>query len=161
MRTLEEFQKEVLAPLRKERDDKQKEAHIIKNAAGTVSSAQKKDLLEKEKEFADKQKAALKDFMRQQAVERKKFKIEQAAVRAKIHATYQFAVQEEKMARRRANEEFMDKISVAFHEYNMDRVAAGEQPISYYEKSCEILAKERKAGYDENGWPEDPTEAEA
>lgn len=99
--------------------------------------------------------------MRQQAVERKKFKIEQDAVRAKIHATYQFAAQEEKMARRRANEEFMDKISVAFHEYNMDRVVAGEQPISYYEKIREILAKERKAGYDENGWPEDPTEAEA
>lgn len=124
-------------------------------------SLQKKDLLEKEKEFADKQKAALKDFMRQLAVERKKFKIEQDAVRAKIHATYQYAVQEEKMARRRANEEFMDKISVAFHEYNMDRVAAGEQPISYYEKSRENLAKERKAGYDENGWPEDTTEAEA
>ena len=66
-----------------------------------------------------------------------------------------------KITKRRANEEYMDKIGVAYAEYNKERVAAGEQPV-YYDNRREKSVEEHKAGYQEDGWPEDPEpEAEA
>ena len=47
MRTLEEFQKEVLAPLREERNKKQKAALDIKTKAGAEFMKRKKDIMEK------------------------------------------------------------------------------------------------------------------
>lgn len=79
------------------------------------------------------------------------------AERSDAHAQYQKAHYDSKAANRRANEEYMDKVGIAFAEYNKERVAAGEQPV-YYEKSREILAEERKAGYSEDGWPADPAQ---
>lgn len=55
MRTLEEFQKEVLAPLRKERDDQQDAALEIKTKAGAEFMKRKKEIMEKEKDFKDQQ----------------------------------------------------------------------------------------------------------
>lgn len=157
MRTLEQFQKEVLAPLRKERNDKQEAALEIKTKAGAEFMKRKKDIMEKEVEFKAHQKACLKEFLSKQTLEKKSFFVLMDAERTDAHAQYQKAAHDSKVANRRANEEYMDKVGIAFAEYNKDRVSAGEQPI-YYEKSREILAEERKAGYNEAGWPADPAQ---
>ena len=155
MRTLEEFQKEVLAPLREERDKKYEVALEIKAKSGAEFMNRKKELLNKEFEFKECQKSSLKEFLGKQTLEKKSFFVQQRAERADAHAQYQKATQDYKIAKRRANEEFMDKLAIAYAEYNKERVAAGEQPI-YYDNRREKPAEKHEAGYDENGWPEEP-----
>ena len=139
MRTLEEFQKEVLAPLRKERADKQNAAAQARVKASEELSKRKQEILMKEHEFKVAQEQAMKEFANKQTLERKAFKMLLIAERADAHAQYQKALFDCKTANRRANEEYMDKIGIAFAQYNKERVSAGEQPV-YYEKSREILA---------------------
>ena len=157
MRTLEEFQKEVLAPLRKERDDKQDAAREARSNAAAEYMLAKKKIQEKEHAFKELQEQVLEAFIHQQLIDRKAYKLLLTAERTDACAKYDKAKHDEKIAKRRANEEYMDKVGVAFARYNNDRVTAGEQPI-YYEKSREILAEERKAGYSEYGWPSDPAQ---
>ena len=155
MRTLEEFQKEVLVPLREERDEKHEVALKIKTKAGAEFMKRKKELLNKEVEFKEHQKSCLKEFLSKQTLEKKAFFVLQDAERADAHAQYQKATQDYKIAKRRANEEFMDKLAIAYAEYNKERVAAGEQPV-YYDNRREKSIEEHKAGYQESGWPEEP-----
>ena len=155
MRTLEEFQKEVLAPLREERDKKYEVALEIKAKAGAEFMNRKKELLNKEVEFKECQKSRLKEFLGKQTLEKKSFFVQQRAERADAHAQYQKATQDYKIAKRRANEEFMDKLAIAYAEYNKERVAAGEQPV-YYDNRREKSAEKHEAGYQEDGWPEEP-----
>lgn len=155
MRTLEEFQKEVLVPLREERDKKHAAALEIKTKAGAEFMKRKKDLLNKEVEFKEHQKSCLKEFLSKQTLEKKAFFVLQDAERTDAHAQYQKASHDSKVANRRANEEYMDKLGIAFAEYNKERVAAGEQPV-YYDNRREKSAEEHKAGYQEDGWPEEP-----
>ena len=155
MRTLEEFQKEVLAPLREERDKKYEVALEIKAKAGAEFMNRKKELLNKEFEFKECQKSSLKEFLGKQTLEKKSFFVQQRAERADAHAQYQKATQDYKIAKRRANEEFMDKLAIAYAEYNKERVAAGEQPV-YYDNRREKSAEKHEAGYQEDGWPEEP-----
>lgn len=157
MRTLEEFQKEVLAPLRKERDDKQDAAREARSNAAAEYMQAKKKIEENELAFKELQEQVLEAFIHQQLIDRKAYKLLLTAERTDACAKYDKAKHDEKIAKRRANEEYMDKVGVVFARYNNDRVTAGEQPI-YYEKSREILAEERKAGYSENGWPSDPAQ---
>ena len=157
MRTLEQFQKEVLAPLRKERDDKHAEALKIKTDGGAAFAKRKKEIVEKVGEFKAHQKSCLKEFLSKQTLEKKAFFVLQDAERADAYAQYQKATQDYKISKRRANEEYMDKLAIAFAEYNKERVAAGEQPV-YYDNRREMSAEERKAGYSENGWPADPVQ---
>ena len=145
MRTLEEFQKEVLAPLRKERDKKHEVALKIKTDGGEAFAKRKKEL----------QKSSLKEFLGKQTLGKKSFFVQQDADRSEAHAKYQKAIQDYKIAKRRANEEFMDKLAIAYAEYNKERVAAGEQPV-YYDNRREKSAEAHEAGYQENGWPEEP-----
>ena len=159
MRTLEEFQKEVLVPLREERDKKHEVALKIKAKAGAEFMKRKKELLNKEVEFKAYQKSCLKEFLGKQTLEKKSFFVLQDAERADAHAQYQKATQDYKLAKRRANEEFMDKVAIAYAEYNKERVAAGEQPV-YYDNRREKSAEEHKTGYQEDGWPEE-SESEA
>lgn len=155
MRTLEEFQKEVLAPLRKERDNKHETALKIKADGGAEFMKRKKELLDKEVEFKARQKSSLKEFLGKQTLEKKSFFVQQDADRADAYAKYSKASHDYKIAKRRANEEYMDKLAIAYAEYNKERVAAGEQPV-YYANRREKSAEEHEAGYQEDGWPEDP-----
>lgn len=156
MRTLEEFQKEVLSPLREERNKKQDAALEIKTKAGAEFMKRKKDIMEKEVEFKAHQKACLKEFLSQQTLEKKSFFVLMDAERTDAYAQYQKASHDSKVANRKANEEYMDKLGIAFAGYNKERVAAGEQPVCYdYRRG---IAEERKAGYSENGWPADPAQ---
>ena len=88
-------------------------------------------------------------------MEKKSFFVQQDVDRAEAHAKYHKATQDYKIAKRRANEEFMDKVAIAYAEYNKERVAAGEQPV-YYDNRREKSVDEHKAGYQEDGWPEEP-----
>ena len=143
MRTLEEFQKEVLAPLRKERDEKQAAALEIKTKAGEKFMKRKKDIMEKESEFKAHQKSCLKEFLGKQTLEKKSFFVLMDAERTDAHAQYQKASHDSKVANRRANEEYMDKLGIAFAEYNKERVAAGEQPV-YYDNRREKSSEEQE-----------------
>ena len=155
MRTLEEFQKEVLAPLREERDKKYEVALEIKAKAGAEFMNRKKELLNREVDFKERQKSSLKEFLGKQTLEKKSFFVQQRAERADAHPQYQKATQDYKIAKRRANEEFMDKVAIAYAEYNKERVSAGEQPV-YYDNRREKSAEKHEAGYQEDGWPEEP-----
>ena len=157
MKTLEEFQKQVLTPLRKERDDKQDAAREVRSNAAAEYMKAKKMIEEKEHAFKELQEQVLEAFIHQQLLDRKAYKLLLTAERTDACAKYDKAKHDEKIAKRRANEEYMDKVGIAFSRYNKERVIAGEQPI-YYEKSREILAEERKAGYSENGWSADPAQ---
>ena len=99
MRTLEEFQKEVLAPLRKERDEKHEVALKIKTDGGEAFAKRKKELLDKEVEFKERQKSSLKEFIGKQTLEKKSFFVQQDADRAEAHAQYQKATQDYKIAK--------------------------------------------------------------
>lgn len=154
MRTLEEFQKEVLAPLREERDKKQEEALKIKTKAGEKFMKRKKDIMEKESEFKAHQKSFLKEFLGKQTLEKKYFFVLMDAERTDAHAQYQKASHDSKVANRRANEEYMDKLGLAFAEYNKERVTNGDCPVFYDNRRGTV--EERKAGYQEDGWPEEP-----
>ena len=160
MKTLEEFQKQVLTPLRKERDDKQDAAREVRSNAAAEYMKAKKMIEEKEHAFKELQEQVLEAFIHQQLLDRKAYKLLLTAERTDACAKYDKAKHDEKIAKRRANEEYMDKVGIAFSRYNKERVIAGEQPI-YYEKSREILAEERKAGYSENGWSADPAQESA
>lgn len=160
MKTLEEFQKQVLTPLRKERDDKQDAAREVRSNAAAEYMKAKKMIEEKEHAFKELQEQVLEAFIHQQLLDRKAYKLLLTAERTDACAKYDKAKHDEKIAKRRANEEYMDKVGIAFSRYNKERVIAGEQPI-YYEKSREVLAEERKAGYSENGCPADPAQESA
>ena len=94
MRTLEEFQKEVLAPLRKERDKKHEVALKIKTDGGEAFAKRKKELLDKEVEFKERQKSSLKEFLGKQTLGKKSFFVQQDADRSEAHAQYQKATQD-------------------------------------------------------------------
>lgn len=160
MKTLEDFQQQVLTPLRKERDDKQDAAREVRSNAAAEYMKAKKMIEEKEHAFKELQEQVLEAFIHQQLLDRKAYKLLLTAERTDACAKYDKAKHDEKIAKRRANEEYMDKVGIAFSRYNKERVTAGEQPI-YYEKSREVLAEECKAGYSENGCPADPAQESA
>lgn len=90
-------------------------------------------------------------------MEKKSFFVLQDAERADANAQYQKATQDYKIAKRRANEEYMDKLAIAFAEYNKERVAAGEQPV-YYDNRRGMSAEEHNSCHQEDGWPADPAQ---
>nr|DAW39896.1 MAG TPA: hypothetical protein [Caudoviricetes sp.] len=157
MRTLEQFQKEVLAPLRKERDDKQEAAREIRSKAAADYMQAKKEITEKEQSFTKVQEEALQIFTSQQLIDRKAYHLLLTAERTDACAKYDKAKHDEKIAKRRANEEYMDKVGIAFAEYNKERVAAGEQPV-YYDNRREMSAEEHNSCHQEDGWPADPAQ---
>lgn len=124
---------------------------------GAAFAKRKKEIVEKEAEFKEHQKSCLKEFLSKQTLEKKSFFVLQDAERADAHAQYQKATQDYKIAKRRANEEYMDKLAIAFAEYNKERVAAGEQPV-YYDNRREMSAEEHNSCYQEDGCPADPVQ---
>lgn len=133
MRTLEQFQTEVLAQLRKERDEK---------FAATYDNEAK---VEAEAENARNQLANEKrDFLHKQAVERHAFEEEQAAKRQQIHIAYYSGRASIKHLRRAINEEYADQFGRVFQQYNQERMEAGESPIIYQKDGKAIEVKEHE-----------------
>lgn len=135
MRTLEQFQKEVLAQLRKERDDKF--AATYDNEAKVTAEAENaRNQLDNEK----------RDFLHKQAEERHAFEEEQAAKRQQIHLAYYSGRALIKRLRRAINEEYADQFGRVFQQYNQERMKAGELPIVYQKggKAIEVKKQENQ-----------------
>lgn len=120
MRTLKQFQDEVLAPLRKEREDnferktKEQSEHLAK--LNRELDVLRDDLLE----FKSKQAVSLAAFRNKQTARR-------AEINEKIFALrYQI-----KHHRVLINEEHRNKLGLAFAEYNRERREAGLLPIAF------------------------------
>lgn len=120
MRTLREFQDEVLAPLRKEREDnieretKEQSEQLAK--LNCELDSLRDDLLE----FKSKQVASLAAFRNKQTARR-------AEINEKIFALrYQI-----KHHRVLINEEHQNKLGLAFAEFNRERREAGLLPIGF------------------------------
>lgn len=100
------------------RETKVRSRFEIKTDGGEAFAKRKKELLDKEVEFKERQKSSLKEFLGKETLEKKSFFVQQDADRAEAHAKYQKAIHDYKIAKRRANEEFMDKLAIAYAEYN-------------------------------------------
>ena len=109
MRTLEEFQKQVLAPLRKERDDKQDAAREARSNAAAEYMKAKKMIEEKEHAFKELQEYVLEAFIHQQLLDRKAYKLLLTAERTDACAKYDKAKHDEKIAKRRDGSKIITK----------------------------------------------------
>lgn len=121
MRTLQEFQNEVLAPLRKERDEKMN-TNYQKVTDASLAAAKAREQCD-----ADK-----RDFLKKQRAEREVFEGQLEARRAEIFLNHTKAVNQAKIERRNINEDYNNQVHLACAEYNKDRVAAGEVPLMYF-----------------------------
>lgn len=132
MRTLEQFQTEVLAQLRKERDDK--------FAATYNDEAKVEAEAENARNQLDNEK---REFLHKQAEERHAFEEEQAVKRQQIHIAYCSGRASIKRLRRAINEEYADQFGRVFQQYNQERKEAGELPIVYQKGGKAIEVKEQ------------------
>lgn len=139
MRTLQEFQNEVLAPLRKERDEKMN-TNYQKVTDASLAAAKAREQCD-----ADK-----RDFLKKQRAEREIFEGQLEARRAEIFLNHTKAVNRAKIERRNINEDYNNQVHLACAEYNKDRVAAGEAPLVYFsskkalKSECEEVSKKEE-----------------
>ena len=120
MRTLKQFQDEVLAPLRKEREDK----------IGKKTNEQNRQLVKLHREL-DSLRDELFEFKSKQAASLAAFRNEQTSRRTKINEQI-FALRYQiKHNRVLINEEHQNKLGLAFAEYNRERREAGLLPIGF------------------------------
>lgn len=120
MRTLKQFQDEVLAPLRKEREDKIGKKTNEQNQQ-LVKLHRELDILRNELfEFKSKQSASLAAFMNKQTERR-----------TEIHEQIFALLDQIKHHRVLINEEHQNKLGLAFAEYNRERREAGLLPIGF------------------------------
>lgn len=120
MRTLKQFQDEVLAPLRKEREDKIEKKTNEQNQQ-LVKLHRELDILRNELfEFKSKQAASLAAFRNKQTERRAEINEQIFALRYQI-----------KHNRVLINEEHQNKLGLAFAEYNRERREEGLLPIGF------------------------------
>ncbi len=138
MRTLLEFQNEVLAPLRKERDEKMTANYQKMSEAESAAAKARKQCDEDRREFLKKQSA-----------ERQAFENQLEARRTEIYLELSRAMGQVKIERRNINEDYNNKLCLACSEYNKDRVAAGEAPLIFFPKKA-LEKKEESTDEEEN-----------
>ena len=131
MRTLTEFQNEVLTPLRKDRDQKMQatydEEHAIKKHYAEV----KNQLFEERAAFERQQAEEHKAFLREQGIKLKSFLCKQKEASGKAYDTWHEGCCKVKIQRRSIQEGYQDQFGLAVSEYNKERIAAGTPPIDY------------------------------
>lgn len=118
MRTLKQFQDEVLAPLRKEREDK------IKTNEQTLQ-------LTKLHRVLDSMRDDLLEFKSKQATSLAEFRNKQTERRTEINEQIFVLLYQIKRNRVLINEEHQNKLGLAFAEYNRERREAGLLPIGF------------------------------
>lgn len=164
MKTIEQFQEE-LAQLRQERDRKQTEANDIRVKADIEYKNAKKALNEEEQSFREKNEAIEAALHQVQTSLRQAFKILMAAKRADVVFLGEKAKHDLHVAKRRINEEYSDKIALAFARYNKERKEAG-LPSIHYDRDGTMIPQEaspsanqdagiNKGGYNEEDWPQE------
>lgn len=118
MRTLKQFQDEVLAPLRKEREDK-----IRRNEQSLQLTKLHREL--------DSMRDDLLEFKSKQAASLAEYRNKQTARRAEINEQIFTLLYQIKHNRVLINEEHQNKLGIAFDEYNRERREAGLLPIGF------------------------------
>ena len=120
MRTLKQFQDEVLAPLRKEREDKIEKKTNEQSQQLAKLNRELDSLRNELLEFKLKQASSLAAFRNKQTAKRKEINEQIFALRYQI-----------KHSRVLINEEHQNKLGLAFAEYNRERREAGFLPIGF------------------------------
>lgn len=131
MRTLQEFQSDVLSPLRKERDEKMMATYDRESSLKAQYQRESRERQEDKIAFMKDQKAALKAFLKQQAFDLGTFNAKLATRKTNSFNIFHSGLAHVKQDRRTINETYQDKIGVAFARYNKERMAAGEVPVTY------------------------------
>ena len=120
MRTLKQFQDEVLAPLRKEREDKIEKKTNEQSQQLAKLNRELDSLRDELLEFKLKQAASLAAFINKQTARRTEINEQFFALRYQI-----------KHNRVLINEEHQNKLGLAFAEYNRERREVGLLPIGF------------------------------
>lgn len=131
MRTVEQFQQDVLAPLRKERDEKMMATYDHENSLKANYQRETNEIREDKIAFCKKQKDELKAFQKQQNFDLGIFNNGLGTRKTNAFNIYRKGMHQVKQDRRTINETFQDKIGVAYARYNKERMEAGEAPVVY------------------------------
>jgi len=131
MRTVEQFQQDVLTPLRKERDEKMMATYDRENSLKANYQREKNSMQEDKIAFLKKQKDELKAFKQQQAFDLGVFNTGLNTRVTNAYNIFKKGIAQVKTDRRAINENYQDKIGVAFARYNEERKKAGESPVVY------------------------------
>ena len=146
MRTLQEFQSDVLTPLRKERDEKMMATYDHISSLKSQYQREGNERQEEKIAFMKEQKEALKAFLKQQAFDLGAFNAKLAIRKTNSFNIFSNGMARIKQERRAINETYQDKIGLAFSRYNKERMAAGEAPVFYDKMDSERMAKEKDNG---------------
>lgn len=131
MRTVEQFQQDVLAPLRKERDEKMMATYDRENSLKANYQREHNSISEDKIAFMKVQKEELKAFQKQQAFDLGTFNVGLGTRKTNAYNIFKKGIAQVKQDRRTINENFQDKIGVAFARYNEERIKVGEAPVVY------------------------------
>lgn len=145
MMTLEQFQREVLQPLRDKRDEEYNRLNATYREVMEKTAKTKADLEATECNFYAAQAAKKIEFEASQRIELQKFKTEMRNSRLKIHNQQHEVLQNIKEMKRRVFDEHNDAVGRAFAEFNAERAKNGELPVT-----CNEIKKfnEEEANYD-------------
>lgn len=144
MRTVTEFQKDVLAPLRKERDEKMSATYDRESTIRKAYMNEREAMAQEKIAFLKKQKEEMKAFNKQQAFDLDTFNTGLRIRKDTAFDIFHKGIYTVKQERRTINETYQDKLGEAFARYNKERMAAGDPPVDYGE-ARDILKAEREA----------------
>lgn len=135
MMTLEQFQREVLQPLRDKRDEEYNKLNVSYREVMEATECN----------FYAVQAAKKIEFEASQRIELQKFKTEMRNSRLQIHNQQHEVLQNIKEMKRRVFDEHNDAVGRAFAEFNAERAKNGELPVT-----CNEIKKfnEEEANYD-------------
>ena len=114
MRTLQEFQSDVLTPLRKERDEKMMATYDHISSLKSQYQREGNERQEEKIAFMKEQKEALKAFLKQQAFDLGVFNAKLAIRKTNSFNIFSNGMARIKQERRIINETYQDKIGLAF-----------------------------------------------
>lgn len=145
MMTLEQFQREVLQPLRDKRDEEYNKLNVSYREVMEATAKAKTDLEATECNFYAVQAAKKIEFEASQRIELQKFKTEMRNSRLQIHNQQHEVLQNIKEMKRRVFDEHNDAVGRAFAEFNAERAKNGELSVT-----CNEIKKfnEEEANYD-------------
>lgn len=131
MRTAEQFQQDVLAPIRKERDEKMMATYDRENSLKANYQRETNEIREDKIAFCKRQKEELKAFQKQQVFDMGIFNNGLGTRKTNAFNIYHKGMYQVKQDRRTIQETFQDKIGAAYARYNKERMEAGEAPVVY------------------------------
>ena len=132
MRTLIEFQNEVLTPLREERDKKMAATYAKEHDVKKTYMDIKNQYSLEQIAFERQQKKELDDFTAEQERKFREFCIKAKAAKGKAYDAWYQGCCEVKIQRRSIHETYQNQFALAISEYNKERVAAGTPPLVFH-----------------------------